>query len=140
MSNVCAGIGCGQMDVLKDHIAKRRANHDFYKKALSDISGISVQDNAIPGSNSNFWLSTILIDPSTGKNPEEARQWMADNNIETRRLWRPMHMQPVFREAPYYGDNCCETLFNKGLCLPSGSNLTEDDLLRVVDTLKQYLR
>ena len=139
LSNVCAGIGCGQMDVLENHIARRRSNHDFYKKTLSEINGISVQDNVIPGSNSNFWLSTILIDPSTGKNPEGARQWMAEKNIETRRLWRPMHMQPVFSNAPYYGEKCCESLFDKGLCLPSGSNLSKDDLQRVVDTLKQYL-
>lgn len=139
MSNVCAGIGCGQMDVLADHVARRRANHKFYTNAFAGIEGVKVQQNPYPESNSNFWLSTILIEPETGKDPETARQLMADALIETRRLWRPMHMQPVYKDAPYYGGNCCETLFDKGLCLPSGSNLSEEDLQCVADTLKAYL-
>ena len=139
MSNVCAGIGCGQMDVLADHVEHRRANHCFYTEAFADVEGITVQQNAIPGSNSNFWLTTILIDPGTGKDPESARQWMAEAGIETRRLWRPMHMQPVYADAPYYGEKCCEGLFDIGLCLPSGSNLSQEDLQCVVDTLKKFM-
>ncbi len=140
LSNVCAGIGCGQMDVLPDHVARRRHNHDFYVKAFADVAGVDVQQNPSDVYDSNFWLSTIVIDPSTGKNPEDARRWMADALIETRRLWRPMHIQPVFKNAPYYGGDCCESLFDKGLCLPSGSNLSDDDLQCVVDTLKDYLK
>ena len=140
LSNVCAGIGCGQMDVLADHVERRRHNHAFYTEALKNIPGVEVQQNGQPGSDSNFWLSTILIDPATGKEPEALRQWMAAENIETRRLWRPMHMQPVYAEAPYYGDGVCERLFDRGLCLPSGSNLTDDDLARVVETLTDFFK
>ena len=140
LSNVCAGIGCGQMDVLADHVERRRHNHAFYTEALKNIPGVEVQQNGQPGSDSNFWLSTILIEPSTDKEPEALRQWMAAENIETRRLWRPMHMQPVYAEAPYYGDGVCERLFDRGLCLPSGSNLTDDDMARVVETLTDFFK
>ena len=140
LSNVCAGIGCGQMDVLDEHVERRRANHKFYTEALSGVDGISVQQNPDNCYDSNFWLTTVLIDPATGKDPETARQLMADALIETRRLWRPMHMQPVYKDAPYYGGKCCESLFDKGLCLPSGSNLSEDDLQCVVDVLTDYMK
>ena len=140
LSNVCAGIGCGQMDVLDEHIERRRANHKFYTEAFAGIDGLSVQQNPGPDYNSNFWLSTVIIDPATEKDPETARQFMADALIETRRLWRPMHMQPVYKDAPYYGGNCCETLFDKGLCLPSGSNLSDDDLQCVADVLIAYMK
>ena len=128
------------MDVLADHVERRRHNHAFYTEALKNIPGVEVQQDGQPGSDSNFWLSTILIDPATGKEPEALRQWMAAENIETRRLWRPMHMQPVYAEAPYYGDGVCERLFDRGLCLPSGSNLTDDDLARVVETLTDFFK
>lgn len=140
LSNVCAGIGCGQMDVLQEHVELRRKIHAFYTRELSGIEGVTVQQNPGPGYNSNFWLSTILIDPATGKNPESARQWMAEAGVETRRLWRPMHMQPVYKDAPYYGGNCCEELFERGLCLPSGSSLSDEELHYVVDNLKKYLQ
>lgn len=140
LSNVCAGIGCGQMDVLAEHVERRKANHKFYTEAFSGIEGLTVQQNAGEEFDSNFWLSTVLIDPSTGKDPETARQLMADALIETRRLWRPMHMQPVYKDAPYYGSDCCESLFDRGLCLPSGSNLSEDDLQCVVDVLISYMK
>lgn len=140
LSNVCAGIGCGQMDVLQEHVELRRKIHAFYTRELSGIEGVKVQQNPSADYNSNFWLSTILIDPATGKDPESARQWMADAGVETRRLWRPMHMQPVYKDAPYYGGNCCEQLFERGLCLPSGSSLSDDELRYVVDNLKKYLQ
>lgn len=138
LSNVSAGIGCGQMDVLVDHLARRRAIHDFYTEELAGVAGVSVQQNPSADFNSNFWLSTILIDPSTGKDPESLRQFMLDAGVETRRLWRPMHMQPVFADAPYYGGTTAETLFDRGLCLPSGSGLTHDELTYVVGKIKEF--
>lgn len=138
LSNVSAGIGCGQMDVLQPHVELRRAIHDFYTKELDEIDGLSVQQNPSTDFNSNFWLSTVLIDPKTGKDPESLRQFMLDAGVETRRLWRPMHMQPVFADAPYYGDTTCETLFDRGLCLPSGSGLKEEELRYVADKIKEF--
>lgn len=138
LSNVSAGIGCGQMDVLQPHVELRRAIHDFYTKELAEIDGLSVQQNPSTNFNSNFWLSTVLIDPKTGKDPESLRQFMLDAGVETRRLWRPMHMQPVFADAPYYGDTTCETLFDRGLCLPSGSGLKEEELSYVADKIKEF--
>lgn len=138
LSNVSAGIGCGQMDVLQPHVELRRAIHDFYTKELAEIDGLSVQQNPSTDFNSNFWLSTVLIDPKTGKDPESLRQFMLDAGVETRRLWRPMHMQPVFADAPYYGGTTCETLFDRGLCLPSGSELKEEELRYVADKIKEF--
>ena len=138
LSNVSAGIGCGQMDVLQPHVELRRAIHDFYTKELAEINGLSVQQNPSTDFDSNFWLSTVLIDPKTGKDPESLRQFMLDAGVETRRLWRPMHMQPVFADAPYYGDTTCETLFDRGLCLPSGSGLKEEELRYVADKIKEF--
>ncbi len=138
LSNVSAGIGCGQMDVLQPHVELRRAIHKFYTKELAEIDGLSVQQNPSTDFNSNFWLSTVLIDPKTGKDPESLRQFMLDAGVETRRLWRPMHMQPVFADAPYYGDTTCETLFDRGLCLPSGSGLKEEELRYVADKIKEF--
>ncbi len=138
LSNVSAGIGCGQMDVLQPHVELRRAIHKFYTKELAGIEGVSVQQNPSTDFNSNFWLSTVLIDPKTGKDPESLRQFMLDAGVETRRLWRPMHMQPVFADAPYYGDTTCETLFDRGLCLPSGSGLKEEELRYVADKIKEF--
>lgn len=138
LSNVSAGIGCGQMDVLQEHVELRRAIHKFYTKELAEIDGLSVQQNPSTDFNSNFWLSTVLIDPKTGKDPESLRQFMLDAGVETRRLWRPMHMQPVFANAPYYGGTTCETLFDRGLCLPSGSGLKEEELRYVADKIKEF--
>lgn len=138
LSNVSAGIGCGQMDVLQEHVELRRAIHKFYTKELSEIDGLSVQQNPSTDFNSNFWLSTVIIDPKTGKDPESLRQFMLDAGVETRRLWRPMHMQPVFADAPYYGGTTCETLFDRGLCLPSGSGLKEEELRHVADKIKEF--
>lgn len=139
LSNVCAGIGCGQMDVLSDHVSRRREIHDTYTKALSDIEGVTVQHNPSDDYDSNFWLSTILIEPSTGKTPDDVRLSLEAENIETRLLWRPMHMQPVYKNAPYYGGTVCEELFAKGLCLPSSSSLTDDEIKRVTEALHRAL-
>ena len=136
MSNVCAGIGCGQMDVLAEHVARRQEIHDIYKSGLSNIEGLTILDNPNSDYQSNFWLTTILISPKTGKTPDEIRLALEKENIETRLLWRPMHMQPIYQDAPYYGGTVAETLFSQGLCLPSGPSLTDEDIHRVIDAIK----
>lgn len=139
LSNISAGIGCGQMEVLEPHIESRRRNHAIYMSELADIAAISVHDNPSADFNSNFWLTTILIDPASGHTPDELRLAFADAGIESRLLWRPMHMQPVFAEAPYYGSDVCENLFDTGLCLPSGSSLTDSDLEEVISIIRRTI-
>jgi dTDP-4-amino-4,6-dideoxygalactose transaminase len=137
MSNICAGIGRGQMEVLDQRVAQRRMNFEFYKEQLGHLNGVTLLDEP-EGYFSNRWLSTVLIDPKTsGTNREEIRLHLEKDNIETRPLWKPMHLQPVFADAPYYGSGVSEELFANGLCLPSGSNLTEGDLNRVVGMIKK---
>ena len=136
LSNVSAGIGCGQMEVLPEHVARRREIHALYRELLADVPGIKVHDNPDSNFDSNFWRSTMLIDPATGRTPDEVRLALEEENIETRLLWRPMHMQPVFADAPYYGGTVGEDLFNRGLCLPSGSSLSDDDIRRVCEAIK----
>jgi dTDP-4-amino-4,6-dideoxygalactose transaminase len=137
MSNICAGIGRGQMEVLPDRIEQRRKNFAFYKECLRDLPGISFVEEP-EGFFSNRWLTTILIDPkeSGGVTREDVRLALEKENIESRPLWKPMHLQPVFKGTPYYGGNVSETLFEKGLCLPSGSNLREDELESVVKCIE----
>lgn len=139
LSNISAGIGCGQMEVLEPHIESRRRNHAIYMSELADIAAISVHDNPSADFNSNFWLTTILIDPASGHTPDDLRLAFADAGIESRLLWRPMHMQPVFAEAPYYGSDVCEKLFDTGLCLPSGSSLTDSDLDEVISIIRRTI-
>ena len=136
MSNICAGIGRGQMMVLEEHIARRRAIHQLYKKELNNLSGITVFDNPDNKFNSNHWLTCIIIDSTkAGFTREDIRLKMEAENIETRPLWKPMHLQPVFSSAPYYGDGTAEKLFNDGLCLPSGSSLSNEDVFRVLNII-----
>lgn len=141
MSNVLAGIGRGQLRVLGDRIASRRANYEFYKTNLNHIPGISFLEE-MPNTFSNRWLTTILIDPSItgGVDREQVRLALEAKNIESRPLWKPMHMQPIFQDYPYFGDQVSETLFAQGLCLPSGSNLTQEDLARVVGEIEFGMR
>ncbi len=137
MSNICAGIGRGQMLVLDDHITRRRTIHTIYKRELSNISGITVLDNPSKDFNSNHWLTCIVINPDiVGFNREDLRLKMERLSVETRPLWKPMHLQPVFANSPYYGDNTAEKLFNNGLCLPSGSSLENKDIIRVISIIK----
>jgi dTDP-4-amino-4,6-dideoxygalactose transaminase len=131
MSNVCAGIGRGQMEVLPQRILQRRNNFNFYKKAFGDIPGIRCMEEPGPAYYSNHWLTTVLIEGSQFTR-EQIRLALIRDNIDCRPLWKPMHLQPVFAGAPYYGNNASDRLFEAGLCLPSGSNLTENDLNRVV--------
>ncbi len=141
MSNITAGIGRGQMLVLNDRVAQRRANFEFYKKALSGYAGISFVEE-LSGAFANRWLTCILVDPtlSGGITREDIRLALEKENIESRPLWKPMHLQPVFADAPFYGDGNSEKLFENGLCLPSGSNLSESDLERVVKAIKVVLK
>lgn len=137
MSNVLAGIGRGQMEVLPERVEQRRRNHTFYKKTLGDLAGISFLEEP-EGFYSNRWLSCILVDPQKtgGITREDIRKFLWEDNIESRPLWKPMHLQPVFQDAPYFGGRVAEELFDNGLCLPSGSNLTEVDLERVVERVR----
>ena len=127
LSNVCAGIGRGQMEVLDNHVELRREMHQFYVDFFNDIEGVTVFTEPNSDYYSNHWLSAILIDPTktNGKTREDLRLFLEKNNIESRPLWKPMHLQPIFSIYPYYGENVAEILFTNGLCLPSGSNLTE---------------
>lgn len=137
LSNVCAGIGRGQMEVLDAHIARRREIHALYTEALREIPAISVLQNPSSDFNSNFWLTCILIDPQkTNVDREQLRLHLEQDNIESRPLWKPMHLQPVFASCPYYGATVAKDLFDKGLCLPSGSSLTNADIARVVASIK----
>jgi dTDP-4-amino-4,6-dideoxygalactose transaminase len=133
MSNICAGIGRGQMEVLDTHVALRRKMHDFYVTLFEGISGVTVFKAPNTDYFSNYWLTTILIDPvvTNGITRETLRLALESDNIESRPLWKPMHLQPVFSEYPYYGNKVAEKLFENGLCLPSGSNLTNEDRKRI---------
>ena len=137
MSNVLAGIGRGQMEVLDDRVAARRKVYQSYELNLKDIEEISFL-NEPEYAFSNRWLSAILL-PSE-KIREELRLALLKQNIESRPLWKPMHIQPVFEAYPSYLNGVSEELFNKGLCLPSGSNLTENELNRVISAIKTYFR
>lgn len=132
MSNICAGIGCGQMFVLNEHIARRKAIHTLYTTLLKNVAGITVLQNPDERFDSNFWLTCILVDPKiAGKTREDIRLKLETENIETRPLWKPMHLQPVFVDAPFYGNGTSEHLFDIGLCLPSGPSLTDEDIKSV---------
>ena len=138
MSNVCAGIGRGQMFVLDEHVARRRAIHALYTEGFKEVAGISVLQNPSADFDSNFWLTTILVEPKqAGKTRETIRLALEADNIESRPLWKPMHLQPVYAEAPFYGSNISEELFDKGLCLPSGPTLTDEDIQRVIEVIKK---
>jgi dTDP-4-amino-4,6-dideoxygalactose transaminase len=138
MSNICAGIGRGQMLVLDEHKALRRKVYETYVERLSALPGIKFL-NEPAGSESNRWLTTITIDPagSNGITRETIRLALEKDNIESRPLWKPMHLQPVFQHYPYYANGeVSAALFDSGLCLPSGSNMTETDQKRVIDIIK----
>lgn len=142
MSNVCAAIGRGQMEVLPARVEKRRLNYMFYQKAFAAYPFIRFIAEPDTDYFTNRWLSTVLIDEQAegGISRETIRLGLEKDNIESRPLWKPMHLQPVFEGAPFYGDGTSEKLFKNGLCLPSGSNLTDEDLERVVQQLHQIVR
>lgn len=145
MSNVLAGIGRGQMEVLQDRVNQRRANFDRYCGYFASLEDygytIDVQPEP-PGSFSNRWLTSVLVDPAknNGITRETIRLALEADNIEARPLWKPMHMQPVFSSAPYFGRTVAEQLFDQGLCLPSGSNLTDRDFERIFAVLDKLFQ
>ena len=137
LSNVLAGIGRGQLQVLADRVNARRANCAFYEKAFADLPGISFMPEA-PWNRCTRWLTCILVDPAAfGADREEIRLALEAENIEARPVWKPMHLQPVFAACDRFGGEVAEDLFNRGLCLPSGSNLSESDLERVVEVVRR---
>jgi len=133
LSNVCAGIGRGQMEVLEQRVLQRIENHEFYKEILTKFVGVKLFSEPNNDFKSNHWLSAILINPkdTDGVDRENLRLAFDEVNIESRPLWKPMHMQPIFEKAEFFGSNIAENLFNNGLCLPSGSNLSEQDKKRI---------
>ena len=136
LSNISAGIGRGQLQVLDDRIAARRAIFNQYKLHLSDFKGFTLIDEP-HNLFSNRWLSTLVVDPSQARcNREQLRLALEAENIEARPLWKPMHQQPVFSSFPNYQNGISDQLFENGLCLPSGSNLTEPELKRVIEVIK----
>ncbi len=172
MSNICAGIGRGQMTIANDHIAHHQRLCKLYEELLADVEGVSVHGNPSAEYDSNFWLITILLDPSLhvsgeenayqtsvtaavggagsvlhvsecphtdcepNRNVEAMRMWLDKNNIESRPLWKPMHRQPVFQQCPAYVNGVSEFLFQRGLCLPSGPCVSEDDVRYIVSCIK----
>ncbi|WP_027879301.1 DegT/DnrJ/EryC1/StrS family aminotransferase [Mesoflavibacter zeaxanthinifaciens] len=139
MSNISAGIGRGQMEVLDKHINLRRANNQFYNDLFKDVKGIEVQQQPTQDYYSNFWLSCILIHDDAPFTKAQFQAAMDAENIETRPLWKPMHLQPIFNGLPFYGKNISEKLFKKGVCLPSGSNLTENELNCIKNVVNSLL-
>ncbi|WNG20610.1 DegT/DnrJ/EryC1/StrS family aminotransferase [Cystobacter fuscus] len=136
LSNVLAAIGRGQLRVLEDRVAARRRNHDFYARALAGVPGITFMPEA-PWGRHTRWLTTLTIDPERfGANREAVRLALEREDIEARPVWKPMHLQPVFAAFARRGGQVAEELFHDGLCLPSGSNLTPDDLSRVVEVVR----
>src|SRR5690606_36216709 len=133
---VCAAIGRGQMEVLADRVAQRRKNHAFYKSTFEGIDAISFLEEP-EGYFSNRWLTTVLVDGKVSR--EQIRLALDEDNIESRPLWKPMHLQPVFADAPAYTNGVSEGLFDKGLCLPSGSILSKEDLEQVAAKVKALL-
>lgn len=142
MSNICAGIGRGQMEVLEHRVAQRRTNNLRYREFFKGIAGITFQTEPSENYHSNYWLTAILIDPKLtgGITREFVRLALDAENIETRPLWKPMHLQPVFQEYKFYGSSVCEEFFDKGLCFPSGSNLTEEEFERIFTNLGKIFK
>lgn len=138
MSNICAGIGLGQIKILDKNVEARRKNHFFYKEIFKEIENVELSEVLDETHFSNFWLNTILIKPSNNINKEGLRTALENANIESRPLWKPMHLQPIFCKYPYYGGKIAEGLFDNGLCLPSGSNLTIEDKDRIRKVIEEF--
>ena len=136
MSNVCAAIGLGQLDVLSDRVFKKREIFNYYKDKLSSIKEITFSKEN-KDSFSNYWLTTILFDENSAIGRERLRLHLANSNIESRPLWKPMHLQPVFNDCKSYVNGVSEDLFKRGLCLPSGTSMTKEDLDRIINKVKE---
>ncbi len=131
MSNICAGVGRGQMEVLEDRVAQRRANHERYQKLFANQPHFTLHREPNSDYFSNHWLSVVLVSEDSRISADEIRQLAQEQNIETRPIWKPMHLQPIFKDTLYFGGDFSEQCFNRGLCLPSGSNLTEQDFEKI---------
>lgn len=141
MSNIVAGIGRGQLEVLSDRVKRRREINQWYRDLLKNVPGVSFQTAPTEKHFSNHWLTAITIDPAiAGTDREKLRLALGEENIEARPLWKPMHLQPVFEKAPRFVNGVSETLFNNGLCLPSGSNLTDEELERIAEVIKRVFK
>lgn len=138
LSNVSAAIGCAQMEELDWRVNRRRAIHGIYADALRDNPVVSVHTNPDNTFNSNYWLSTILLDDASPVSADDLRQKLASHNIETRLLWRPMHMQPVYEDAPAYVNGVSQRLFGHGLCLPSSTTLSDEQVQYVAQLINRY--
>jgi dTDP-4-amino-4,6-dideoxygalactose transaminase len=142
MSNIVAGIGRGQMEVLDERVAQRRAINKRYREFFIGVDGITFQTEPDTNFFSNYWLTAILIDPEKtgGISREDVRLELDAKNIESRPLWKPMHLQPVHEGSKFFGSGVCERLFEQGLCLPSGSNLTEEEFERIFEVLSRIFK
>ena len=140
MSNVCAGIGRGQMEVLQERVDQRRANHQFYENLFQDHPGFTLHKEPHSDYYSNHWLSVVSLNPKSGITKAQLSRLFLNDNIESRPIWKPMHLQPVFKNAAYFGSKLSEKLFSTGLCLPSGSNLTDEDRDRITTVLKTVIK
>lgn len=138
LSNVSAAIGCAQMEELDWRVNRRRAIHGIYADALRDNPVVSVHNNPDNTFNSNYWLSTILLDDASPVSADDLRQKLASHNIETRLLWRPMHMQPVYNDAPAYVNGVSQRLFDHGLCLPSSTTLSNEQVQYVAQLINRH--
>jgi len=140
MSNIVAGIGRGQLEVLEERVAERRENNKFYKELLGDIEGITFHSETVEAK-SNYWLTSIILDPKiiSSITRDSLIAGLANDNIESRPLWKPMHCQPVFKDAPAYTNGFSEYAFNHGVCLPSGSNLTSEEKQRIAESLLKII-
>ena len=142
LSNVCAGIGRGQMEVINDRVSLRRKNHEFYKEIFTSFVGVNFFSEPSLDFFSNHWLNAVIIDPNktNGFRSEDLRYEFQKENIESRPLWKPMHMQPLFNKAEYFGAIIAEKLFKFGLCLPSGSNMSNKDRERISEVIYKVFK
>ncbi len=140
LSNLLAGIGRGQMELLPDRVKRRREIFNWYREHLAGLPGLALAPAEPSGAYANRWLTTLLLDPAaTAATPESVRRHLETRNIESRPLWKPLHLQPLFTEAPMYGGAVCADLFARGLCLPSGTAMSDDDLRRIAKTVREAL-
>ncbi|ARV15105.1 DegT/DnrJ/EryC1/StrS family aminotransferase [Polaribacter sp. SA4-12] len=140
ISNILAGIGVKQFDLLDKYVSRRRKNNQFYSELFNNMVGITLHKEPNPNYFSNHWLTCILVNEKlAGFSKEDLRLQLLKDHIESRPLWKPMHLQPVYKDCSYYGESVSERLFKSGLCLPSGSNLTENDFERITTSIKKFL-
>ena len=141
LSNICAGIGRGQMTIVNAHIAHHKHTKEVYKELLKDVKGIRLHENPTADYDSNYWLNAIIVNAKeAGTTTDEIRIALEKEGIETRPLWKPLHLQPVFANVPRYERGVSEALFNEGLCLPSGPYVTDEDIKRIVKGIKACIK